>query len=394
MVLGTIAGVGNVGATVPSVDTSASDATTTTSQLQDNTVLSNVSGVGNDTFTLQTNVTPDDTVEMKLQVNGSDTIVFRNTSAENVSAAGTSNSGAHYNLSVDEEDIDDIERTLDENVTVDVTVYDADNETDPGDAASAGNGTTIQVHMNFTDGRTVQNIDDVDADPDTDDAPVETEELSNEIFDTTIAIGGIQATDFSTLDVDDRDIDGENSEVVLVFSNDTVADDAANAVASDADDGDPLYAMPIQLQGDETTRWIRVYNEEPSDDVDDDDDGDTYGVYKEAGVGGEDGVVIHLGEAYEDDDEVAVVGTLNAGSFTTRWHQIRTSSIGQSLFGLVNLGGLSLDGGEVPLVVSTGLVVAATRRRPPRGPEPTTGAGSDPSVTVTPGASPQTALAG
>lgn len=357
----TAAITGGAGATTPSVDTSGSDATSTTTGLPDEGVIDNVSGVGNDTWRMQVNVTPDDTVEMKIERNGSSTVVFRNTSPENLTASGASNQGAHYNLSFSESDIDDLERTLDENVTIDVTTYDADNET--------GNETQVQIYLNFSDGRTVENIDDTDADEDSDSDVVTLEAPEESFLDLRVTALGVHSSDFSTLDVDDRDIDGENSEVVLVFSNDSVSDDAAAAVASDADDGDALFAMPLTVTGDETTRLIRVYNEEPADSVDDDDDGDTYGVYKEGGVGGEDGIVIHLGEDFEDDEEVAVTGTLNAGWLAQQNHRISTSSWTQSLglqdgsifhIGFGNIAGGAFGSLSVLLVIG-----APTRRRKP-----------------------------
>lgn len=339
---------GGAVADAPTIDTETVS-TTESSDITDGTTL-NVSGVGNETLEMTANDSAGDTPELEITVNGSDTVVGTNTSAVNESTNGTVGFSA-FNLSVEESDLDDVERTLDENVTTDWTVYQSSN---------TSNSTTIQVHLNFSDGRTVENIDDVDADPDTDDASVETEDLEDTLTRSSL----LQTLDFSELDVDDRSIDGENSEVVLVLTNDTVADDAANAVASDVGDGEPLFGMTLVLQGDETTMPIRVYNEEPADDVDDDDDGDTYGVYEDGGVGGEDGIVIHLGSDFEDDDEVAVTGVLNAGRFASLEHRVTTTDAWQSI-GLF-LGGIGATDAPDGLVAFAPLAIGAptARRRP------------------------------
>lgn len=338
---------GGAGANTPTIDTSATDGTATTSEITDGANFANVSGEDNsERFIMQLNITSGEDVDLFVERNDSGLRVHENDSAENVSTDSVG--GVNFNLSYTGADIDDLERTLNENVSVDVVGHDADNES---------NSTKAVIHMDFNDDRTVETIDDTDADPDTSDAPVTTEDLE----DTLLRSSLVQSLDFSELDVDDRAINGSGDEVVVVFKNGTVADDAANAVASDAEDGDPIFGMTLVLEGDETTMPIRVYDEEIPDDVDEDDD--TYGIYQEGGIGGEDGIEIHVGDDFDDDDEVAVTGILNAGRWASFQHRIATTDFVLGLGLSVSGAGVGADAfGVTSILFVIGAPVA--RRRP------------------------------
>lgn len=354
VILAVIAG-GAMGA-APTVDTSTTDATTTTSQIQDDAVFQNVSGTdSSERFSLQVNMSPDLTPELKVQLNGSDDQVFhRNQSAENVSAAGTNSGDAHYNMSFTGADIDDVERTVNENVTLDVIAYEAANET--------SNDTITFAHFDFDDDRTVENIDDTDADPDTTNAPVETESLDQSL--TRFTSFDIHTLEFSDLDIDDRAVNGDTTDVVIVLSNGTVRDHAADALPDDVEEGQFISRMTLVVSADEgPTQPIRVYNEgDLPDHVDEEDD--TYGVFKDDGIGGEDGIEINLGEEYEDADEVSVTGRLNAGLTDALVHQASTSRF-NPLNALGWFSGFGVDAltGSLPTGLLVGGPAVGYRRR-------------------------------
>lgn len=340
--------VGGAGAETPSIDTSTTDGTSTTSEIQSDSVIPNFNGSDNETRIVQVNMSAGNTPELEVTRNGSDTVLVTNDSAVNVSSEAVG--GVNYNMSFEESDLAEMTRSINENVTVDVTPYQAANDS---------NSTTIQIYIENDNTSTVLNVDDTVAD-DEDEIEV-TEDAENGFLDTRVT--GFSTLDFSVLDVDERDVDGDNTDVIVVFSNTTVADHAADAVTSDADDGDALYGMTLVVHGDdEGTMPIRVYNEEVPDDVDEDED--TYGVYKEGGIGGEDGVEINLGEHYEDEDSVEVTGKLNAGFGERLSHRAASSDLGLR-FGLA----ISFDydfGGSDGVVVFAGLAMGApaARRRP------------------------------
>lgn len=325
----------------PTIDTETGN-TATTSDIQSGTTLAGFNASETNQSTVATFGDNSSSPTVEISRNDSDNVVLSNDTLTNVTAGnfdGTASDDrdTQWNMTFNHSEIADLERAINANVSTDVTLINGSNQTDTR---------TVRFFIETDNSTTVQNLDDVDADPDTSNAPVEvTEDASSGLFDLQIDTLGISATDFSELDTDDRAIDGENTDVVIVLSNESVGDDAANAVASDAADGEPLYGMTLVAAGDETTMPIRVYNEEPPDEIDDAEDGDTYAVYEEAGVGGEDAITIHLGSAYEDDDDVAVTGVLNAGTWAQIEHRVATSSTWQRVFGFVTVGRSMGSGG-------------------------------------------------
>lgn len=338
------AATGGSMAATPSIDSETTN-TAYTSEIVTDTVISGFSASADNesVVTLEGDNSTSPTVE--LSRNDSSTVVATNDSMANQTVGSW---GTTWNGTISHDELADLEHTINENVTMDLTAHDG-NES---------NSTTVQFYINTTDDRTVENLDDTDADEDTTDAPVTVESVENTLFDTNVEVFGISSTDFSTLDVEGRAVNGQQTDVVIVFSNTSVEDDASAAIASDVEDGDALYALPIRVEGDEGgDTWIRVYYEEAPDDIDEDDD--TYAVFHDGGIGGEDGVVINLGETYEDEDEVAVTGTLNAGGATALRHWARTSSWNP----LTLLGGLDLGLTQAVPLFAVGGAPAARRRQ-------------------------------
>ena len=316
----------------PAVDTSTSvaslhSAVTTHSELTPNGNITDFDGqAGNNTTVQYLAYTNSSKLVFMQGDNG--TTVYENDSPTTVNwnATPTPEHG-HFNVTVEHDALADVERGINENVTMTMKII---NDT--------GNTTEVATYETFyieTDNSTtVQNIGDTDVD---DEDIVEVKDEENDLF--TITSLGISELEFTVLDLDERDVDGDNTDVVLVFSNDSVADDFDEAVTSGIEDEDPIYRMPIHLESDDddATQWIRVYSEEVPDDLDEDDD--TYGVYKDGGIGGEDGIEINLGDEFEDSDEITVTGTGHVGSFGAFEHRIRTSTWNP----LSMIGGLGVD---------------------------------------------------
>lgn len=333
----------------PTVDSETSN-TATTSEITQDTVVSSFQADSDNESTIGINGENGTSPEVEISRNDSDNVFHSNTSLNNESRQA---GGTLWNMTPGHDEWADMEVSINENVTVDIKAINASN---------TSNSTVTTFFINATDDRTVENLDDTDADEDTDDAPVTTESLDDSL--TKVTAFDIHTLEFSELDVEDREVAGDDTDVIVVFSNDTVADDASDAVPDGVADKDAMFRMTLVVSGDDgPTQPIRVYHEEAPDDVDDDD---TYGVYKDGGIGGEDGIEINLGDEYEDAEEFDVTGTLNAGRIAALQHRVATTDVWQSTVGGV-LGLISLDGlltAGVPTLLIGG--VAARRRRTAR----------------------------
>lgn len=333
-------------AAAPTIDTSASDSTSTTSELTDGLTVNDTDGTNDTAHTLQVNMTAGDDVEFNISRNGTDHVAAENTSMDN----HTTNSGAnggHWNGTVTESELDDLERPANGNVTTTVTFWNASNESESN---------SIVVHWNFTDDRAVENLDDNDTDSE---EGVETFDQENDL--TTVTTFDIHTLQFSELDVDDMSINGDAGEAVVVLANGTVSDHASDAVPDGVEDAGPIFRMTLKVSADDgPDQLIRVYHEEAPDDVDEDD---TYAVWKSDGIGGEDGIEINVGDEYEDADELSVTGTVNAGFIAANLHRIQTSEWNPlTMFSGLNLGLSDVLTGGVPAIVFAGAVVRRRRQ--------------------------------
>lgn len=330
---------GAAAGTTPSIDTSTTDATSTTSEVRDGDVYQNYNGSDNGTQIVQSIVSNYTVPELGVYVNSSGRRTLTNSSMANITAGSE---GSHWNGSFGLSSLADVEHGINDNVTVDVVVLNnsTTSVTEPPQAAE------MQVVLNTTDARTVQAIDSADV-------------KQGDIVSTLDQSGtfGINAlaNDLSTVDTNNRAVNNSSTDVVVVLSNGTVSEDFANAVASDSASGDALFSMPTVVSSDDgTTVPIRVYNDEAPDSV---EDTETYGVYKS--VGGEDAIVVNLGDSFEDADQVSVRSVGNAGFIDAIQHRVATNNVFEGVRNSLPMGALSVG----DLIVATPLLFAAARRR-------------------------------
>lgn len=266
-----------------SIDTSSTDATTTVSQVQDGDAIQHDANKS-DAYTVQAIVANGTTPEMRIELNASkhsaDGVVFdRNTSMEQV---GSGVEGTHWNGTFTEGDLADVPIKVDGNRTIDIEVYNSSNNSDVL--------AEMQVTLVESGNRTVAYLGDVEVDENSD---IET------VADNKSILGFEYLTnDYSHVSDLDRKVNGSQTDVVVVFGNDTLAEDYSNAVSSDAEDGGWLVMQASALSG----LPVKVYNEEAPDSV---EEGDSYGVYQ-SDIGGQAGITYELGDASEGEDEITV----------------------------------------------------------------------------------------
>lgn len=343
------AAAGGATATAPTVnDGTIDNAVTTGSEITDG---SNVTGfdANESNESVLSYQADSNNSKVELERNGSDTVVYSNSSADLLNWNNTDNDGI-FNVSINHGDLEDLERGINDNVSVDVIMSNNTSVDDPDTL-------TIEWFVETDNSTHVENVDDADVD-DGDDVDVTDDPW--DVFGQNVTLGPLGST-FAEADYDDLSVDGDNTDVVLVFSNGSVADKFDDA-AEDASSEDKLSTLftntrtAILVAGDDgTTRAVPVYYEEAPDDKDEDED--TYGVYEEGGVGGEDGVTIHLGEEFEDADEVDVRAVGSAGTFTMFSNYV--------MDGVGNALSMTLGGG---LYAAAPFAVIAGRRCGPKGP--------------------------
>lgn len=266
----------------PSIDTETTNTTSTTELSNESTI--NMTEVNaSDYHRLQYTADSEDS-KLKVTLHGDDdeggAVFYSNSTPDTVDSASDT-----YRINFSEAELADVPTTLNENVTLDFTIINNTTVSNP-------DTTTIQVHLKNGQQRSVVYLSDMDVD-DGDDI---------ETFDTNRSIAGYEipftAKDYSHVSGLDRDVDGSNTDVTVIFANDSVADDYSSAVASDTESGGWIVGQASLLS--ETP--VKVYNEKAGDDV---ESGDSYGVYKND-IGGEDGITYELGDKYEDEDELTV----------------------------------------------------------------------------------------
>lgn len=344
------AAVAPVGATAPTVDTGttidSTDQSTNQTEVSSGTNITGFTANESNSTVLQYNADSNNT---KVTLDGGGTQVYSNTSADLVNWS-TADANGNFNVSIQHSALADMERGIDDNVTVTATIT---NNT----SVDSPDTTTFDFYVETDDSKSVVNVDDSDVD----DGDIVS--VSEDESPLGFEIRGLYA-DKSTVETEERNVSGDSTEVIIAFSNSTVSDDF-DAAVSDASDEDKLSSffsgtrtVALMSDGDDNTMAVPVYYESVPDDVDDDQ---TYAVYKDD-IGGETGLVFNLGETFEDSDEVSVTTIGNAG-FTTYITKYATSGLGlNSLLGMVQIP-LPMDGGDALAPLVAGIPLVAGRQR-------------------------------
>lgn len=277
---------GAIGALAGSIDTSTTDATTSTSDLANNDSIQ-FDADQSDAYTVQAIVANTTTPEMRVELNDSsndaDGVTFhKNTTLNNISVGS---GGSHWNATFNEGDLADVPVTTGTNQTVDIVFYNASNSSDVLATATVTLVESGDRTVLYLGDSAVENNDDI-------------ETFSEDANWESISDFNLMSDDHSEVSDLSADVNGSSTNVTVVFANESVADDYSNAVASDADEGDWLVAQASFVGGTP----VKVYNENAPDDVDEED---TYGVYSED-IGGETGITYTLGDDHEDADSLEV----------------------------------------------------------------------------------------
>lgn len=347
LVVGAMSGAtAPVGAAQPTIDTSTSDQTSSTTEVQAGDTLgldNSFSANDSNTTTLQYVA---DSNDSKVRIEGPNGVqVYANTSANQVSWNSTQGDG-NFNVTVNHGALDDLERGVNENVT---TTWYVTNNTSADSPAT----TNITVYVESDNSKSVEVISDQDVD---DGDIVTVEQDAFEVAGMNITAGPLGA-DVSTIETESRNVNGSTTDVAVVFGNESVADDFSS-VAEDADSGEKLSSLVslnrnvvLLTDSDDEVTAVPVYFEEAPDDVDEDS---TYAVQKD--VGGQDGIVVNLGSDFEDASSVEVETAGSAGLFTAFTDYLMaggsnampgmisalTSAIGFGGQGTVTLGALTV----------------------------------------------------
>lgn len=303
----------------PSIDTSGSDDTSTSSNVTDGQNMTVVVD-GNDTFELQF-ITGSNNSEFQLEneENGNAT-VYLNDSLEQVNWNSTDND-AHKNVTWSESNLLDTEHAIDENVTLGARMV---NDT-TNDSFDIGHAT---LYAEFGNNSSVQRLTDSDVG---DDGIATATDDATEFFGVTI---DVLSTDESNIETDSRSVDGDNTEVVVVLDNSSVSDDYDQSIdaaesqwgglsSTSISDGTPLWRAPSTISSDDAEERVPIFYEEAPDEFDEDDR--TYGVYTED-YGGETAVVYHLGDSFEDAEEVDVTADAGVGMLAGLNHELRVDN--------------------------------------------------------------------
>lgn len=283
-----LVGAGAMGALAakPSIDTETTN-TASTSELTDGSTIDISDGGINESDYHSVQYTADSAnSSVEITLNGTDdeggAVFYSNSSATVVDSASNT-----YKVSFSEEVLADVPRAVNENVTLDLTITNNTEVENP-------DTTTIQIHLQNGDQRSVVYVSDADVSSDEDDDMVALNESNT--------VAGIEipytADDYSKVSGLSRDVNGSTTDVVVVYGNNSVADDYNSAVASDASEGDWLMMQGAAVGGTP----VKKYHEAAPDSV---DSSDTYGVYK-SDIGGQSGTVYNLGDGYSDADSVEV----------------------------------------------------------------------------------------
>lgn len=317
MVMG--AAFGGAGAAPPTVNDGTLDAAVTTgTELQDGTTVgANHSFAANDsTATVLSYQADSNSSEVTMAHNDTGTVVYTNASADLVDWNSTDNDGI-FNVSINHGDLADLERAINDNVSIDVTMV---NDT----GADPNNETVFQAYIESDNSTAVENVESNDTD---DDGIAEVVDTEFSVAGINFSIGSFGADDFTRIQRtgdDDVAVNGSDTDVVIVASDTDVVDDF-DATTEDAEDEESLSQlsrlgprMAAIVSTDDTTVPVPIFSEAAPDSVDDDT---THGVVQD--VGGETAIVFNLGDSFDDADAVDVELVANAGLTTMFWEYTR-----------------------------------------------------------------------
>lgn len=319
----------------PSPDQSGTDDTTTTTDLAPGE---------NRTY----NESHNETIQWLSDSNSTKVTIARNdsdhTSYANGSAAvvvwNSTDADGHYNVTFAHTAVADTEHAINSNVTMNVSLVDNASL----DEANQSVG-YFDWYLEFGNATTTEVIDNSDVS--SENIVTVTNESASEVVGLSLPFTGEDNSDIET----ERKVNGSTTDVQVVFSNATVADDFTS-VASDASSGDKLSGLfslertaVLVQDGDGTTTAVPVYSESAPDSVSEDD---TYAV--QTTVGGTDALEVNLGSEFDDASSVTVhaVGSAGLGTFAVDY---LTQGISNS-FGMTLGGGAFVLG--VPLFVAWG----------------------------------------
>jgi hypothetical protein len=319
------AGAGGATATVTSVDTSGTDATTSVSEVQTGTEVHMNNTTGSLTYqVIATNTTTDPVTKVVDPSSGF--VAAENASMVNIT--GETPDGTHFNATIGKSALTDVEHSIGENVTVEWRVW--------NNSSAADHDLNTTAYLLFDNSTTVQNIDDSDVDAE------DVVTVTNDSGPYGLTFGPLGTTT-ADVETDDRKVNGSETDVVIALSNQSALDMFDESV-EDASSGDKLSTLwsgtrtVATVSDDDKTIAVPVYYESAPDDV---EDSSTYAVYKT--VGGTQSLVVNLGDSFEDSDEVSVNAIGSAGGTTMLWSYLSASGSP----GFINTGAML---GMVPIV--------------------------------------------
>lgn len=283
--------------TDPSIDTdtSSSSSTTTQSEINGSTTLANFTATDTGNHTVEVVVPNGSSAPtIELIVNASDRVTHTNSSPVNVSTNGPVQDGIHFNATFSNEVLADVPHQTNENVTVDLKVINASN---------SSSFAKVTFNLDTTDKRSVAVVND---------SMVNNSEQADVVDATERSVAGFSLDDehYTSVTLDERDINGSDTDVVVVIANDSAQDDWDDVV-SEKEDGDRIWVSLTVADG----QGVPLYYEEAPDHVDEADD--TYATYEED-VGGEPAIIYHLGDDFDDEDNIEA----------ETWNDVRTLGIG------------------------------------------------------------------
>lgn len=312
-VVGLIVGATGGGVATVSIDTATtSDATTTQSEVTDDTVIQHEANASDRhiiqvNFTSSTNEFVDPVLWVRLNESGSDlnkTVFAKNTTPTNLTyqSGGTSyDPSTNFNLSITEDELADVPIKPGQNRTLDFIVFPS-NASKPADADQA-NVTAATITLEENANRSVVYIGDhaVDTEDEVETTDEDPDSFAGIEFDSP-------EDDRTELDVASQEINGtDTDELVIILANDTAATDYDD-VFGDLDDGTWTADSVLRVE-DEA---VPVFESEVPDWVDDSDRFEDSTTAIRTSVGGEDALLIEPGDEQEDADSVDVTGFSNA----------------------------------------------------------------------------------
>ncbi|NHN50038.1 hypothetical protein G9464_20935 [Halostella sp. JP-L12] len=286
---------GGAMAAAPTIDTSATDDTTTTTELQTGSTITNFTANASQATVVQYQA---DSNESKVEIahNGTGDLVYANSTPETVMWNSTDNDG-HFNVSVNHGELADLERGINDNVTIEVTAYNNTNVSSP-------DNTSFTAYVETDDSYAVEYVSasDVDAGNIVDLSEGE----SFGAFGVNVSLPYAHAEDYTDLSTTKNVT--ENTTVVMALGNGSVAQDFSDSVddtnplpvaGSSAEAGDRIWTATAMVDGEA----VPVYYEEAPDSA---NTSDTYAVYTED-LGGSSAVQI-MNHGATDSVDVDLTG--------------------------------------------------------------------------------------